>query len=145
MLEKSGDSGTNIFNRIEKEMAMDEVPLADSEKEADEVARAVGLPTEFSASTVLRRSASRGSEAGEGLALGRVISGQSTVTSGPESPSPTGGLSPDLSLVDPKSPETEDLESPDSEVEDPLIEKGKADSSHELANRIPDLKLDEEN
>ena len=63
------------------------------------------MPTEFSASTLLRKKASRASVdvAGEGAALTRVVSGRSEATSGPESPSPEGGLSPDLSLVDKES------------------------------------------
>ena len=75
--------------------------LGSSQTEAEAVARAIGMPTEYSASTILKRRSSRASatstsnaessEIGEGLALRRELSGRSE-DYGPESPSPVGSL-----------------------------------------------------
>ena len=114
------EKGSNVFNRIEADHSSPgEITPEASQKEADAVARAIGIPTEYSASTVLRRKGSRASEVGEGAPLTKTTSARSDYTSGPESPSPTGGLSPDMSLMDDsRSPELEDLPSPDLEADD---------------------------
>ena len=75
--------------------------LGNSQTEAEAVARAIGLPSEYSASTILKRRSSRASatstsnaessEVGEGFALRRELSGRSE-DYGPESPSPVGSL-----------------------------------------------------
>ena len=75
--------------------------LANSQTEAEAVAAAIGIPTEFSASTVMNRRSSRASvtsatsaadsEASEGLSLRREMSGRSDEYE-MESPSPTGPL-----------------------------------------------------
>lgn len=75
--------------------------LANSQTEAEAVARAIGIPTEYSASTILNRRSSRAavtsatstvnSDASEGLALRQEASGRSEENE-MESPSPTGPL-----------------------------------------------------
>ena len=118
MLGKTGEKGSNVFSRIETEKAPGEISAEASQKEADAVARAIGIPTEFSAVTVLRRKSSKASEMSEGAPLSRTVSGRSDYTSGADSPSPTGGLSPDMTLMDDtKSPELEDLSSPELETD----------------------------
>lgn len=87
-----------------------------SEKEARAVAQAIGLPSAFTgAFGGLGKKEKFTIEAkGEGAPLGRVVSGRSDYTTDePESPSPTGALSPDAqSSMDAKSPDFERLESP---------------------------------
>ena len=139
MLEKTGETGSHIFNRIEPEKPMAEVSTEDSQKEADAVARAIGIPTEYSASTILKRKRSRASEVGEGLELRKVASGRSDYTSGPESPSPTGRL------MDNRSPESDNLESPSFELDDQLDEAGKeTDDLTEVQENIDSLNLGQE-
>lgn len=119
ILEKTGEKGRNVFNRIETEKAPAEVSAEASQREAEAVARAIGIPTEYSASTVLKRKGSRASELSEGAPLSKTVSARSDYTSGPESPSPTGGLSPDMSLMDEsKSPDIEYFPGPESEADD---------------------------
>ena len=143
MLAKTGEKGSNVFNRIETERALGEASAEASQKEAEAVARAIGIPTEFSASTVLRRKSSKSSELSEGAPLSRTVSGRTDYTSGPESPSPTGGLSPDMSLMDEsKSPEMDDLPSPDLDADDEVDEGGEEDDNEdERRASIPTLKL----
>lgn len=90
---------------------LNKVELGNSEEEAWEVAKAIGIPTEHSASTVLRRASadSRGAED-----LHRVSSTRSDATSGRDSPSPTGPLSPDINVFDAQSPEPLEVDSPES-------------------------------
>ena len=134
MLAQVGEGGSNIFNRIETEKAPGEVTVEASQKEADAVARAIGIPTEYSASTVLRRRGSRTSEMSEGAPLSKTVSVRSDY-SGPESPSPTGGLSPDMSLMDDsKSPESEWLPSPELDADDE-VESGEEDRGEEEASK----------
>ena len=119
MLEKTGAKGSNVFNRIETSGSLGEVSEEASQREADAVARAIGIPTEYSASTVLKRKSSRASETSDGGPLSKTVSAKSDYTSGGESPSPTGALSPDMSLMDEaKSPELEDLPSPELDADD---------------------------
>ena len=143
MLAKTGAKGSNVFNRIETENALGEASAEASQKEADAVARAIGIPTEFSASSVLKRKGSKGSELSEGAPLSRTVSGRTDYTSGPESPSPTGGLSPDMSLMDEsKSPEMEDLPSPDFDGEEEVEYGGEGDDIEDARRAsIPTLKL----
>lgn len=97
-----------------------------SEKEARAVAQAIGLPSAFTGAFggLGKKEKSVTDGKGEGSPLGRVVSGRSDYTTDdPESPSPTGALSPDVqSSTDAKSPVFERLESPaisgDEEDED---------------------------
>ena len=87
-----------------------------SEKEARAVAKAIGLPSAFTGAFggLGKKEKSATDVKGEGAPLGRVVSGRSDYTTDePESPSPTGALSPDMqSSMDAKSPEFERLDSP---------------------------------
>lgn len=87
-----------------------------SEIEARAVAKAIGVPSDFTGAFggLGRKESSTAEGNGEGSPLRRVVSGRSDYTTDePESPSPTGALSPDgRSPTDVKSPEFEKLESP---------------------------------
>ena len=61
----------------------------------------------------LRRSSD--GDVGDGGPLTQTVSARSDYTSGPESPSPTGGLSPDETMMgEMRSPESDALDSPDA-------------------------------
>ena len=89
-----------------------------SEKEARAVAEALGISTTPTSHAESRRESDISAIA-EGAPLTRVISARSDYTSGPESPSPTGGLSPDPSIRGGmRSPESDTLDSPELSDED---------------------------
>lgn len=83
-----------------------------SEHEALAVAEAIGLPGTPGAFAAFRKERNPSKDE-DGEPLSRVTSGRSDYTSEPESPSPTGYLSPDPPLEgEVRSPEFERLESP---------------------------------
>ena len=83
-----------------------------SEHEALAVAEAIGLPGTLGAFAAFRKERNSSKDE-DGEPLSRVTSGRSDYTSEPESPSPTGYLSPDPPLPgEVRSPDFERLESP---------------------------------
>ena len=117
ILEKGGATGSQVLDKIDRDKSTEQISAEASEKEAIAVAKAIGLPTDFSGSKEPRRGSENIDQ--EGSPLTKVISAKSDYTSGAESPSPTGGLSPDETFQEEmRSPELEDLDSPElSEVE----------------------------
>jgi hypothetical protein len=119
ILEKSGAKGVKVLDRIDGEGAgIGEEEMA---KEADAVAKALGVSTTSPAFVEIRRESNsstpvEGPDDGSSEAtLTRVTSQRSE----PESPSPTGGLSPDARFVEEvQSPESEVLESPEETSEE---------------------------
>ncbi|KAI9721116.1 MAG: hypothetical protein M1812_002597 [Candelaria pacifica] len=90
ILERSGTKGTHVLDHDNRDSLVDAAPEAGF-TEAAAVADAIGLPRDITADPTL---------------LTRVQSAKSDLTS-PESPSPTGGLTPD-----PRSPSLDNLDSP---------------------------------
>ena len=138
ILEKTAATGGGVLDRIGRDKLAEELSVEASELEAEAVARAIGIPSEFSASRVLRQR--RGSAASESVPLSRVASTRSDYTSGAESPSPVGGLSPDPALLDGPSPDFEQLDSTgisseeekeEEEKEDERSEKGEVEEGEE--------------
>ena len=129
ILAKGGVTGSQILDKVEGDRLAGHITGEASETEARAVAQALGLPIDYSEYRGPRRE-SEGVDPGEGAPLGRVISGKSDYTSGPESPSPVGGLSPDEAFQDEmRSPELDDLESPElSEAE----EEGEKDTRSDI-------------
>ena len=130
ILEKSGGKGSQVLDKIEQEKQLGYSTVEASEKEALEVARAIGIPTEYSASTILRKSSM---DSRDGHALTKVTSVRSDYTSGPESPSPTGGMSPDPNFLDAQSPDLDDADSSStSEDEDGSASKTEPSAETEV-------------
>ncbi|KAL9625781.1 MAG: hypothetical protein Q9160_000101 [Pyrenula sp. 1 TL-2023] len=102
ILELSG-AKSGLLDKSAKQSPVGPLPDA-TEQEAEAVAQALGLQQGTTA-------------ADEGAPLSRVVSGRSDVTSGPESPSPNGPLSPDPLSVVMKSPTLENLDSPSASEE----------------------------
>ena len=102
ILERSGAKGGHVLDPSNRNSIVAEAGTA-TEKEARAVAAAIGLPTAYD------------KVENDGGPLVKVQSGRSDYTSGPESPSPTGGLSPEDARgpVVMKSPELGNLESPE--------------------------------
>ncbi|KAI9759241.1 MAG: hypothetical protein M1835_000408 [Candelina submexicana] len=90
ILERSGTKGTHLLDHDNRDSLVDAAPEA-GDMEAAAVAAAIGLPRATTAETTV---------------LTRVQSAKSELTS-PESPSPTGGLTPDL-----RSPSLDNFDSP---------------------------------
>lgn len=105
ILERSGARGGHVLDPSNRNSIVAESGTA-TEKEARAVAAAIGLPTAYDKVEP------------DGGPLSKVQSGRSDYTSGPESPSPTGELSPldARGLVVMKSPELGNLESPEGSV-----------------------------
>ena len=117
ILERSEASGGRVLDKHEREKLVGHSGGEASEREAAAVAKAIGLPGTF----LLEERAKRLSDTdvGDGSPLSRVTSAKSDYTSGPESPSPTGGLGPDESFPRAmRSPASETLESPEMSDED---------------------------
>ncbi len=102
ILERSGASGGHVLDPSNRNSIVAESGTA-TEKEAQAVAAAIGLPTAYD------------KVEHDGGPLTKVQSGRSDYTSGPESPSPTGELSPldARGSVVMKSPDLGNLESPE--------------------------------
>lgn len=112
ILGKSGVPGNQILNKIENEQPAEQTS-EEAEKEAKAVAEAIGLSNQFPALQGFSKP-SDAMDLGEGAPLVKVTSAKSDYTSGPESPSPTGGLSPDETFQgELRSPELDDLDSPE--------------------------------
>ena len=112
IMKESGASGSQVLNKDEMDKLVGPSWGEASEHEALAVAEAIGLPGNTGAFAALRkeRNPSR-DEYGEPLS--RVTSTRSDYTSEPESPSPTGYLTPDPPIPgELRSPEFENLESP---------------------------------
>lgn len=103
ILERSGARGGHILDPSNRNSIVAESGTA-TDKEARAVAAAIGLPGVY-----------QEKNDDDGGPLRKVQSGRSDYTSGPESPSPTGELSPIDSRgpVVMKSPELGNLESPE--------------------------------
>ncbi|MCJ1313862.1 hypothetical protein MMC25_007542 [Agyrium rufum] len=131
MLQQNGAATSGLLDRIEKgEFHAKGGTAADNEKEAQAVARAIGLPTVYSdkAASGSRRSSVDVSVLGgeNGAPLTKITSVRSDYTSGQDSPSPQGGMSPD-----PAFEFQEEMRSPDSlgglDDEDESPERGAGD------------------
>lgn len=102
ILERSGAKGGHVLDPSNRNSVVAESGNA-TEKEARAVAVAIGLPGLYNKVD------------DDGAPLRKVQSGRSDYTSGPESPSPTSGMSP-VDIRGPvvmKSPELGNLESPE--------------------------------
>ena len=143
IMEKTGTKGGSALARLGQEKLAEELSAEASEQEAEAVARAIGIPSEFAATRILRQR--RGSS--ESTPLSRVTSTRSDYTSGVESPSPEGGLSPDSALLDDPSPELEQLDgggvSSDEESPEAASEK-EAEAESEARDAPAGLKIDGE-
>ena len=99
ILEETAARGGGFLDKIGQDKLAEQLSAEASEQEAEAVARAIGIPSEFAAAQILRQR--RGSSAAsEGTSLSRVTSTRSDYMSGADSPSPTRGLSPDPNLLD---------------------------------------------
>lgn len=109
ILEKSGANGSQMLDKSERDKLVEQSGGEASEVEAQAVANAIGLSGNIGVFAGFRKDPR--DESGEPLS--KVTSAKSDYTSGPDSPSPTGALSPDNSLPgETRSPEFERLESP---------------------------------
>jgi len=105
ILELSEARGAqHLLDKANRFANVGELPPA-TNQEAIAVARALGLPEPVA-------------KVDEGAPLTKVHSARSDATSGPESPSPTGPLSPDTKFVVMKSPELGNLDSPEGSEDD---------------------------
>ena len=120
ILEKSGARGSRVLDTVEHEKSAGAAEDEASQQEAEAVARAIGLPADYSVS----RTSKKRDDSADGGSLSRISTGRSDYTSGPDSPSPTGPMSPDRSSFGAQSPEVERLDSP-SESSDESGERGK--------------------
>ena len=127
ILERGGVTGSQILDKIESDKLAGHMTGEANESEARAVAQALGLPSDYSDYRGVRRE-SGGFDSGDGAPLGKVISGRSDYTSGPESPSPIGGLSPDEAFQEEmRSPELDDFESPELSETEEEVEKERSD------------------
>lgn len=111
ILEKSGANGSQMLDKSERDKLVGQSGGEASESEAQAVANAIGLSGNVGVFAGFRKEAR--DDSGSGEPLTKVASAKSDYTSGPDSPSPTGPLSPDNSVPgDTRSPEFEGLESP---------------------------------
>ena len=109
ILEKSGANGSQLLDKSERDKLVGQSGGEASESEAQAVADAIGLSGNVGVFASFRKEARDDS----GEPLTKVASAKSDYTSGPDSPSPTGPLSPDNSVPgDTRSPEFDRLESP---------------------------------
>ena len=123
ILERSGAKGSQVLDKIETDSVLGDA----SENEALAVAKAIGMPSSFEDYKALRRSSD--GDIGDGGSLTQVNSAKSDYTSGPESPSPTGGLSPDEALAEEmRSPESDTLDSPDGSDDEGDVEGQKSNT-----------------
>lgn len=81
-----------MLDKNEREKLVEQSGGDASETEAEAVAKAIGLSGNIGVFASYRKEASGGDD---GEPLSKVISAKSDYTSGPDSPSPTGPLSPD--------------------------------------------------
>ena len=124
ILGKNGVPGSQILDKIENQQPAGQTS-EDAEKEAKAVAEAIGLPNQFPAFQGFNKP-SGAMDVGEGAPLVKVTSARSDY-SGPESPSPTGGLSPDETFQgELRSPELEDLDSLELSEDEERRQKGMA-------------------
>lgn len=109
ILEKSGASGSQMLDKSERDKVVGQSVGGASEVEAQAVANAIGLPGNIGVFAGFRKEA----RDGFGEPLSRVESAKTDYTSGPDSPSTMGALSPDnLMPEESRSPEFERLDSP---------------------------------
>ncbi|MCJ1403902.1 hypothetical protein MMC11_007125 [Xylographa trunciseda] len=93
ILEKSGADSNTMLDNIESPNLSGQEDGQAREEEARAVARAIGLPTYLTEGVDFRRKSS--SDTSDTAALSKITSAKSDITSGADSPSPTGPLSPD--------------------------------------------------
>lgn len=122
ILEQSGANGSQMLHKSERDKLIGQHGGDPTEKEAEAVAQAIGLPGTFSAFRKPVISVPAGGGDDDGAPLTKVASTKSDHTS-PESPSPSGGLLFPDSPFGPelRSPELQGWESPggsDDEDED---------------------------
>ncbi len=136
IMKESGASGSQVLNKDEMDRLVGHSGGEASEHEALAVAEAIGLPGNVGAFAAFRKERNPSKDE-DGEPLSRVISARSDYTSEPESPSPTGYLTPDPPLPgEVRSPEFERLESPAmSDEEDAAI--GEDGETGESINRGP--------
>ena len=123
IMKESGVSGSQVLNKDEMDKLVGHSAGEASEHEALAVAEAIGLPGNLGAFAAFRKERNPGKDE-DGEPLSRVTSARSDYTSEPESPSPTGYLSPDPPLPgEMRSPEFARLESPTmSDEEDVAVD-----------------------
>ena len=134
ILKDSGVSGSQVLNKDEMDKLVGPTGGEASEHEALAVAEAIGLPGNLGAFAAFRKERNPSKDE-DGEPLSRVTSTRSDYMSEPDSPSPTGYLSPDPPLPgEVRSPEFERLDSPAmSDEEDAAIDE--AGEKEELTNR----------
>lgn len=109
ILETSGANGSQMLDKHERDKLVGQSGGEASEVEAQAVAHAIGLSGNIGVFAGYRKEVR--DDIGEPLT--KVTSAKSDYTSGQDSPSPTGPLSPDHSMPgDARSPEFDRLESP---------------------------------
>ena len=112
IMKEGGASGSQVLNKDEMDKLVGPSGGEASEHEALAVAEAIGLPGNLGAFAAFRKERNPSKDE-DGEPLSRVTSTRSDYTSEPESPSPTGYLTPDPPLPgEVRSPEFEALESP---------------------------------
>ena len=117
--------GRQALDKNEREKLVEQSGGDASETEAEAVAKAIGLSGNIGVFASYRKEASG---ADDGGTLSRVISAKSDYTSGPDSPSPTGPLSPDDPIPgEVRLPEFAKLDSPamSDDEEEAIDVKGK--------------------
>ena len=113
ILQRGGATGSHVLDSVAPHSQAGSASEEANETEARAVAKAIGLPSSNLSNRGSRRT-SLGGESIEGAPLTKVISSKSGYSSGPESPSPIGGMSPDSAFEgEMMSPESANLESPE--------------------------------
>ena len=139
ILSKSGVGGPGSENLVvqqqQENIQQQQQQSADNdeaiEKEAIAVAQAIGIAPAIALTGISSYTSIPPGESSSvvGTPLTKVASAKSDYTSGPESPSPTGGLSPDDTMFASggegmRSPESETLESPELSDDEGNQEEG---------------------
>lgn len=111
LLDQSGIAGSQMLDKSEREKVLRQPIGEASEREAAEVAKAIGISSHTGLFAKFRKEKGGDSEAGPLLRKGS--NEKNVYAAREETPSPVGGLSPDDPLPGEKrSPEFEKLESP---------------------------------
>ena len=117
ILERSGVAGSQSLDKTERDRLVTQPEGEASEKEAEAVAKAIGLSEDMGTTAGSVKDSIAEEDGGP---LAKIASLKSDYTSGPESPSPIEVLNPFGSVPgESKGPELEGIDSPTtSDVED---------------------------
>lgn len=91
ILEQSGANGSQMLHKSERDKLIGQHGGEATEKEAEAVAQAIGLPGSIGDFASFRKGSTTTTDE-DGATLTKTTSAKSDGTSGPESPSPVGGM-----------------------------------------------------